>query len=332
METKDIIQRILEEKVKHHKNFKLTTNSIIGKSKHIWDKYVGMEADFILSTRIINPYLQKKELRQISIILNSNEKTNCQIKFDDEIIDTIFFINNTDYMFTALEEIENLMDAEWIEAGKLITQERKCQEYLEEFWNELVSRTVEWEEGITHLIPPPINFYDERPLMVDAVSEGNNIIKAGFTWSTNTKNHVGISLALNPGNNINKKTIRHETIHYLLKLKGYGNNDADLAFWCYCKIFNGDAYQKLSPDEVPVYEKFISVHNEVLRMQDKVSFSLAIFEKMLFSFLKDYYENNMDADEACVDLEKSKKEIIRGIKKLVKQRNQEENELSSLMS
>nr|WP_294486851.1 hypothetical protein [uncultured Anaerosporobacter sp.] len=318
METKDIIQRILEEKVKHHKNFKLTTNTQIKKSKYIWDNYIGMEADFILSAKIINPYLQKKELRQICVLLNSNEKANCRLMTGIDSIDAIIFINDSDYMFTALEEIENLMDAEWIDADKIMTQERKAQEYLAEFWNELVLRTVEWEEGITDLIPPPINFYDERTLMVDAVSKGNNNIKAGFTWSTNMKNHVGISLALNPENNINKKMLRHETIHYLLNLKGYGNNDGDLAFWCYCKIFDGGAYEKIKKNEVPVYTKFISVYDEVMSMQDKVSFSLVLFEKMLFSFFKDYYENNMDTDEALDALDRLKKEIVTGLKKLSK--------------
>lgn len=88
-----------------------------------------------------------------------------------------------------------------------MTQERKAQEYVAEFWVEIVSRSVKWKEGIKYLVPPPINRYDKRPMTGEAISAGKDTIKAGYTWSTNTKNHIGISLALITEKNINKKTI-----------------------------------------------------------------------------------------------------------------------------
>lgn len=306
METKDFIQRILEEKVKKHKNFKLITNSVIEKSNYISDKYVGLEADYILSAKLVNPYLRKKELRQICIIINSEEVKNYHRQFDSELIDAIFFINDVDYMFEALEEIENLMDYEWIEANNLITQERKAHDYLSKFWIELIDRTTKHEENIISSIPPLINFYDERPLIIDAVNVGSNNIVGGYSFSTKKKNHVGINIALNPRKNIDKKIIRHEAIHYLLNLKQYGNRDDDLAFWCYCKIFKGGAYKKLSSDKVPVYEKFISAHTELMSMQENISTPINILELELFTFFKDYYEYEMDADEACKAIDKKK--------------------------
>lgn len=54
-----------------------------------------------------------------------------------------------------------------------------------------------------------------------------------------------------------KATIRHELIHYYLRLKGFPYKDDTALFWAYCYIYDGKAYQALEPEEREKYLQFV---------------------------------------------------------------------------
>lgn len=310
-ELKDIVLRVLSEKMKYHKDYKMSQYKRIKNAPYIPSVFAGNEFDFILKSTFYNPYTGKVEPKVICIIITETD-TKVKTNYKSQ---NVFVIGDFDYMIIAIEEIENMMNEGRIEAEIWVKREREAIDYIGDFWRNIVTKTVDIEkEGIVDSILPPINFYDERLLIGDAIKAGNNNITSGHTNSGQYQS--SISIALNIDKRINKKTIRHELIHYLLALKGYGWYDNDLAFWCYCYIFDGRAYEKMDLELVPIYEKFIKTHDEIIKMKEKIAFPISVFEIALFTFFKDYYDNNMKPEDALSSIDNLKNDIFKGMEQL----------------
>ena len=312
---KDIVLRVLTEKLKYHKDYELSLSKVIREALYIPHDFVGEEADFILESTFFNPYTCELEPKVICIILTeTNPDGNKATK--NYRWQNVFVISDIDYMITALEEIDNIMNEERIEAEKWVKMEREAENYLKDFWHELVTRTVDLvTEKILNDVLPPMKYFDERNVIGKAYSENKSNIMSGYVrWGF--KQVSCIYLALNVDKEIDKQSIRHETIHYLLSLKGYGCKDNDLAFWCYCKVFNGGAYENMEPKIKPIYENFIKTHDEIMQMKDKVPFSITILENSLFTFFTDYYKKNMNTEEALSAIYNIRNEIFKAIEPL----------------
>lgn len=146
-------------------------------------------------------------------------------------------------------------------------KEQKVYKYAVEFWKQLVSY-IDIAHFIVHDDILPIHCFWDMEEIVEAVKNGRNTKVTGGMVHYR-KNQAVIRIGINCDNDrLNqklKRTIRHELIHYVLWMMDKSWKDDELDFWCYCYVFDANAYMPLNESDKNKYEIFKKVYDGFLK-------------------------------------------------------------------
>lgn len=204
------------------------------------------------------------------------------------------------------------------EQAAFYRKEQKVYEYAKEFWKELVPFGDPMHVYVNDDILP-LYCYDEMAEIVAATKRGENYCIAGGMVNykkTQAVIRIGIDGKDDALTEELKKLIRHEIIHYFLWMINLPHNDNDLMFWCYCYMFDGGAYEKLSAEDKKQYTAFQKVYDKYIRDEKRVmikSFAILILintlnetksllgVRDLSKIVKDNMEKLHNGDYSCMN-------------------------------
>lgn len=134
-------------------------------------------------------------------------------------------------------------------------KEQKVYRYANDFFKELVPFFDIIRMSMNDDVLPLYCFNEDEEIL-RAVKSGKNSYVAGgmIEFKKQAVIRIGLDCRSDKLTAALKRTIRHEIIHYCLWVMERKHYDNDLAFVCYCYVFDGGAYESLSDNDK---EKFL---------------------------------------------------------------------------
>ena len=111
----------------------------------------------------------------------------------------------------------------------------------------------------------PLFFYDKGYDKKWEQATGEKINRLGQFNANGVQAHIEIPLDGKTANltPTNKRTIRHEIIHYALWAAGLPFKDDDTEFWCLCHAFDAGAYEiPTDEDKIKYIQLFCRIYDE----------------------------------------------------------------------
>ena len=144
-------------------------------------------------------------------------------------------------------------------------REQKVIDYAWEFFKEICACSFSTPDSyFVNNEVLPISCFNEMEEILSSVEQGINYkIVGGFVKAGKKQAYIriGIDTDNNILNKTLKRTIRHEIIHYVLWLIDLSWEDDSLPFWCLCYVFDGGAYEMLSPEDEEYFKLFKEIHD-----------------------------------------------------------------------
>lgn len=151
-------------------------------------------------------------------------------------------------------------------------KQTKATKYALDFFERLIRERDQRSKIVSSILP--ITYYNEIEELVNTVKNDMETMNfGGFIHSEGKQALIRIGIGCDSDRLTAKikRIIRHEVIHYFLFLLDLPCSDDDLMFWCYCYIYDGDAYKPLTEDNHAVYDLFVKYYKEFTDCKNQMS-------------------------------------------------------------
>lgn len=176
-------------------------------------------------------------------------------KLEDEVIPIPSPCTHDDYM-RICKEIMNRSFEFSIWETRNSFHAYKLEEYINDFAKTVKSEWDIFKDISLKSIPISIRHSQDRN------ENGERDYTTAGTYDPSS-NAINIFNANYEREEEDKKTARHETIHYMLAAANLNNADDSLWFWFFATIYDAHPYKELSSEVKTIFDNMINIYNEV---------------------------------------------------------------------